>query len=237
MTDNNGHEEDSGEAVAAILSKVTKESLSDVPIGKVHPNPWNPNRQDDRTYEATRESIREYGFIDPVTAWPHPDIDGDYMALDGEHRWKAAGDEGLEVVDVMLLHGLTPAQARKLTIILNETRGDADVALLGKLLSDIDELTGNNLDLLAQALPYNTAELQHLLDLGRTDWDDFHQQQASRPRNVSSSAHAVTLDFDEAQNERWTTFMDMLAHEAGEEVGFSPELAVLDALTLRCKKL
>ncbi len=67
--------------------------IQTVEVGKLHPNPWNPNRQDARTFEAERESIRNYGFIDPVTVREHPTINGEFEIIDGEHRWRAATEE------------------------------------------------------------------------------------------------------------------------------------------------
>jgi hypothetical protein len=139
-----------------------------VPVERIHPNPWNPNRQDDRTYQANRESIRTFGFIDPVTARPHPDIDGDWQIIDGEHRFRAAQDEGMTEVDLIPLK-LDDNAAKKLTVILNEARGEADVALLGELLSSLEM----ELDELQIGLPYSSTELDHLLSLGSATWGDF----------------------------------------------------------------
>jgi len=37
--------------------------ISILPIDKVLPNPWNPNKQNDRQYQAEIQSILDNGFI------------------------------------------------------------------------------------------------------------------------------------------------------------------------------
>ena len=44
-----------------------------VPIGALEPNPWIVNVMNDDEYRAARESIRETGFVDPITVRVHPD--------------------------------------------------------------------------------------------------------------------------------------------------------------------
>ena len=136
-----------------------------VEVERLHPNPWNPNRMNDRTLEAERESIRTFGFIDPVTVRPHPEIEGDFQIIDGEHRAKVAPECGFPSVPIAILD-LGETAARKLTIILNETRGEADTVLLGSLLREIEKEEGDGL---GNALAFSSGELEHLLSIGDDD--------------------------------------------------------------------
>lgn len=147
-----------------------------VPWSKLHPNPWNPNKMDTRTYDAAVESIQTFGFVDPLTVRPHPDLDGEYQIIDGFHRWKATGDlKGHDVtVDVISLPIDEPA-AKKLTIILNETRGEADPVLLGTLLKDLTDSFSE--EELRKGLRYDDAELAHLLSLADVDWNAFEKKE------------------------------------------------------------
>lgn len=136
----------------------------------LHPNPWNPNQMNERTFDAERESIGRFGFIDPITVRQHPDIEGAYQIIDGEHRWRAAKDIGLSKVPVSVIE-VTDTEAKKLTIVLNETRGEASTVELAALLAEI----GLDDDNLLEALPYTDAQLQNLLalaDLEVPEYDD-----------------------------------------------------------------
>lgn len=155
-------------------------------VAAIEPNPWNPNRMSDRVYEAEKESILAFGFIDPITVRPAPEGDG-YQIIDGEHRFRVLSaliEEGVPPGVSDDLKGLVKAAevpaivldvpdtwAKKLTIILNETRGKADPLALGELLADLAQ--GSDLDELRLGLPYGAQELEELVKVGEFDWDQF----------------------------------------------------------------
>jgi ParB/RepB/Spo0J family partition protein len=141
-----------------------------VSVSHLHPNPWNPNRMDEATFQAELASIREFGFVDPVTVRPHPTRRGHFEIIDGEHRWRAAKALALTVVDVVVLDA-TDAQAKRLTVILNETRGSANPADLGKLLADLQR--SMSVDELVRGMPYTRTEVEDLIGLSSFDWDAY----------------------------------------------------------------
>ena len=73
-------------------------------------------------------------------------------------------------IDVNIVEGLTDAEYKRLTIVLNETRGQADKIELAVLLSELDKTMGNDL---MTALPYDPGELDELIKLADYDWDSF----------------------------------------------------------------
>lgn len=143
-----------------------------VPLATLHANPWNPNKMDDRTRQAARESIATFGFIDPITVRAHPELDGHYQIIDGEHRWTEATELGYTDAPVIVLDVDDPT-AMKLTIVFNETRGEADAVLLGGVLKQLHDDLGDDARI---ALRYDDGEIKHLLDLANhTDWDQYNQ--------------------------------------------------------------
>lgn len=216
-----------------------------VPVDRLHPNPWNPNVQDDRTYQAERESIRTFGFIDPVTARSHPTkgrklvgLDGtgwsdtDWQTIDGEHRWRAAKDEGYTDIAVISLGQLGDVAARKLTIILNETRGEADVAKLGALLADLQKEVPDVGELLT-GLPFTGAELENLVGLGEVDWDQFEQSPPPPPPSENGLV-AVSFEMTQAQADALPNLVLMLQREWEQT---SDGAAVYEAVARACKTL
>jgi len=59
-----------------------------IPVSRVVPNGWNPNSQNDRTFQRLQDGIDEVGMIDTLTVIDQED--GTYVILGGEHRWRAA---------------------------------------------------------------------------------------------------------------------------------------------------
>lgn len=165
-----------------------------VPVAQLDPNPWNPNVQDERTAKAERESIETYGFIDPITVRVHPDDPTRFQIIDGAHRLIEATGLGHTVAPIVVLD-VDDDQARKLTIILNETRGDHDVAKLGQLLADLS--TRSTVDDLLVGLPYSADDLARLIEIGTVDnWDaDIDPDAMDGKGDASDEPPTFTIEF------------------------------------------
>lgn len=150
-------------------------------ISLVKPNTWNPNVQNERQFQAEVESIISNGFLAPILVRP----DGqNYQIIDGEHRYKALskiiqdGMSGAKNVKELVEQKKIPAividtdevHAKRLTIIMNETRGRADLAKLGDLLNTIAPELGDDLIV---GLPYTATQLEELMDIAEFDWESL----------------------------------------------------------------
>jgi ParB-like nuclease domain len=140
-----------------------------VPIGDLYANPWNVNAMDERGYEATRESIRDGGFLDPVTVRAHPTREGKWQIIDGEHRWKAAKDEGLKAISINVLALPDDEQAKKLSLILNQ-HGQADKLSLAKLIKGLAAKLGPEA---RRGLAYSEEEFEELISLAAATWNKY----------------------------------------------------------------
>lgn len=182
-----------------------------VAVSSLHPNPWNPNQQSEVVRRAERESIEAYGFVDPITVREHPTIVDAYEIIDGEHRWQAAQELGYTEVPVVVLV-LDDTAARKLTVILNETRGDADAVLLGQLLSELKDMSDP--DVFALGLPYTGSELDHLLAIGGGDWDQYRVSPLADPVfDPLPTLRELTLTMDTDTFDQFNRWVEMLGKE------------------------
>lgn len=132
-----------------------------VKVDELQPNPWNPNRQTDFMYERERQSIREFGFIDPITV-RSANEHGPLLHLqivDGEHRWKAAKAEKIEKVPIMDLGVVPDARAKILTDLLNNLRGKSDPKLWADMIQSALDVDAS----LATLLPYSEQDITAML--------------------------------------------------------------------------
>jgi hypothetical protein len=109
-------------AVDKLNRRLETLSVEYVPVADIKGNPWNPNRQSEHEFELLRRSIREDGFTQPVVCVRVSAEDrkddrfkgyqvGDVMIVDGEHRWRAAAEEGYDEIPVVIAP-FTAVQAR-----------------------------------------------------------------------------------------------------------------------------
>ena len=134
-----------------------------IPINKFAPNTWNPNIMDSETYQALKESFTEFGDIDPILV---RDIGDKYQIIDGEHRYRIAKELGLDKIQSIVVD-VSDTQAKRLTQIMNRTKGKDDpeklMNLIDSLLEEISE------DELVKGLPYSPDSLAKLIN-------DLHQE-------------------------------------------------------------
>jgi ParB-like chromosome segregation protein Spo0J len=159
-----------------------------VPLGSIHPNAYNPNRQSDHDFELLIRSILEDGFTQPIVAQ-----EATHEIIDGEHRWTAqivteylvrtgkakkgelprsedivyAREHRLEVMNPnaeipVVFTDMTPEQMRIATLRHNRARGSEDVELSAQVLRDLQELGA--LDWAQDSLMLDDVELNRLLD-------------------------------------------------------------------------
>ena len=76
-----------------------------MPLGDITPYENNP-RDNSKSIDRVAESIREFGFLQPIVC------DADGVILAGHTRYAAAQKLGLKEVPVLFARNLTPAQAR-----------------------------------------------------------------------------------------------------------------------------
>ncbi len=162
----------SPEATAALVTdKIAKRGLKQVesrakrlerlevvyvPIDDVKPNSYNPNRQDKETMDLLKMSIQEDGFTQPIIATLVQKV-----IVDGEHRWRAARDLGMEQIPVVFVE-MTDEQMRVSTLRHNRARGSEDIELSTEVLKDLRELGA--LDWAQDSLMITDDELMNLID-------------------------------------------------------------------------
>lgn len=104
----------------------------DVAVGALKPAPWNPRGE--ITPESVSDlvgSIKSLGVIEPLVAMENMTL------ISGHRRLAAAKLAGLETVSCDVLVGVDDMTARRMTIIENLQRKDADVLLESELVGSL----------------------------------------------------------------------------------------------------
>lgn len=143
----------------------------------LRPNDWNPNRMTRFIRDKAIESIKAYGFIDPLTVMPH---EGRYIIIDGEHRFLIGRDEfSMDEFPCIVIDHISLEDAKKLTVVLNELHGQADPGRLGDLLADL--LDGSTMDDVLTALPFTPEIVASLTSLSDITLPDMPKTEKTPP--------------------------------------------------------
>lgn len=177
-----------------------------VPAKMLRTNTWNPNRMDREMLEKERASIQEFGFVDPITvrilsvrddSVGKPDM---YEIIDGEHRYKVGLEEGITEFPCWSLGFLPDEEAMQLTVILNETRGQADPQRLSQLMRDLASKVA--LPRLQEVMPYSPerlADLTGLREQAQASFNTMRDRAKSRMvERVYRLPQEVAEQFDDA---------------------------------------
>lgn len=134
------------------MTKVINEAPDVVPIDSVTPHPENPRRGD---LEEIRALIREHGFYGALVVQRST---GHILA--GNHRWRAARQEGLESIPVVYID-VDDDRARRILLADNRSSdlGGYDDEALVALLTDLREPNGDGL----HGTGYASDDLERLL--------------------------------------------------------------------------
>ena len=84
-----------------ILKRQKEDSLVNLPLDEIAPNRYQPRQYfDDTTLEELKNSILEYGLLQPVTVRR---ISGGYELIAGERRFRAAQLAGLSEIPAVIV--------------------------------------------------------------------------------------------------------------------------------------
>ena len=107
--------------------------VKNVPIKEVIPYAKNAKKHDKAQISNVAESIRQYGFVQPVV------IDKDGVIVIGHCRVLAAKRLGMESVPCVCVDELTPEQVNALRLVDNKSNESAwDMDLLSLELPELD---------------------------------------------------------------------------------------------------
>lgn len=165
--------------------------LRHIPIDLITPNAWNPQGQDEVTFQRLVDEIRDVGFLDPLEVVPLDD--GTYRIIGGEHRWQAAKVIGMDELpcSVLVDSKWQDEDLQKfVTVRLNVLKGKLDPEKFAKLYGEM-------------ARKYGAEALQQLM--GYTDSKAFQKIVGDVKRGLKKGLPKDLQDeFDEKAKEAKT---------------------------------
>lgn len=113
-----------GRGLGALLSSdatAEVETLSEIPVGQIEPNPFQPRKAFDKpALDELAGSIKSSGMIQPVVVRR---AGAGYQLIAGERRWRAARQAGLERIPA-IIRDATDVETLELALVENLLRED-----------------------------------------------------------------------------------------------------------------
>jgi len=154
------------------MKKVVHKIIT-VDIEKIIPNKYNPNVMDKKTFEQTKKNILREGLIGAIVCRKSPDKEGQYVVIDGEHRWRAIKSLGYKKVPIIVLDK-NVSEAMISTINFNKLRGAFDNLRLANVIYELNKTY--SLEEIEEKLGYTQDELEGLKNLSEIDFDQLEEE-------------------------------------------------------------
>lgn len=154
----------------------------EIDINVIQPNKWNPNLQSDIMFKKEMESIKKFGFIQPILVRQFLDGLEQYEIIDGEHRWRACKELGYTKILVDTIGEISENEAKVLTIIMNRLRGEDDILKRAEIMKEISQGQSSLLEL----LPYEDREIQEEMRLLDFDFSQFENNQTPEEKDTEN---------------------------------------------------
>ena len=105
-------------------------------IEQITANVYNPNDMEAEFFEAVVNQVKIDGMNQPILVRPDPVNEGQFIVVDGEHRWRASKVAGKKKIGVVVVpFDETTAKVR--TLSMNNLRGQNIQIKLARLLVDL----------------------------------------------------------------------------------------------------
>ena len=108
--------------------------LKKIPVTELKPAAYNPRKKlkpGDKEYEKIKNSIKEFGFADPLV------VNSDMTIIGGHQRLTVAMDLGYTEVPCAVVD-IDKTREKALNIALNKITGEWDGNMLADLLKDLE---------------------------------------------------------------------------------------------------
>ncbi len=142
------------------------QSVIEIPLYKITPNPSQPRRHFDRASLAElAESILEYGVIQPITVRENG---GEYELIAGERRWRASYMAGLETIPAIVMEA-DKEESALLALLENLQREDLSFFEIAESYRRLIHEQGMTQEDLASKLGKSQSSISNKLRLLRLD--------------------------------------------------------------------
>lgn len=208
-----------------------KITILQVEVARLRPNPWNTNSVGAQNFEKLKGSIEKLGFFKPILA---RELDGgQFEILGGEHRWRAAMEQGISTVPVISVGKISDLVAKQMSLVDNERYGEDDQVALQRLIEEIQSELDYQLseiapydDELAATLARESAiDLEMLEALSRGEEEPIEKDSREKAERVGAEHQTMRFKVTFDASDRVTETIKSIIKEQAINTGNDMENA------------
>lgn len=178
-----------------------------------------------------KSSIEKLGFFKPILA---RELDGgQFEILGGEHRWRAAMEQGISTVPVISVGKISDLVAKQMSLVDNERYGEDDQVALQRLIEEIQSELDYQLseiapydDELAATLARESAiDLEMLEALSRGDEEPIEKDSREKAERVGAEHQTMRFKVTFDASDRVTETIKSIIKEQAINTGNDMENA------------
>jgi len=144
-----------------------KIKLSEINLNEYNPKKGFDSDETKRQFEDLKKSMKANGYLMQIIV--RENEEGKFEVVDGEHRYLALKELGIEEIKVTNLGKLTREQAIKKTLNIEKIKIPLDEIMTAELLKELS-LT-QDIESLSQDVPFSVDEITNKLKLLEFDFD------------------------------------------------------------------
>jgi len=193
-----------------------------IPVDKIDENPWNPNEMPERHFEQLKAEYERVGYAQLILV--RPTGEDRYELVDGEHRWKAARQVGMEEMKAVVMD-LDDEEARLTTLNMNDIKGTDNPVKLAETLTEIDR-SPTELAEVTVMEPEEIEAHQMLADLNQVERED-PSNPSSDSDGTGEDTRVIELEYSEDEYQEVESYL--IEKYQGESVEDAAQMHLLEA--------
>ena len=208
-----------------------KITILQVEVARLRPNPWNTNSVGAQNFEKLKGSIEKLGFFKPILA---RELDGgQFEILGGEHRWRAAMEQGISTVPVISVGKISDLVAKQMSLVDNERYGEDDQVALQRLIEEsqseldyqLSEIAPYDDELAATLARESAIDLEMLEALSRGDEEPIEKDSREKAERVGAEHQTMRFKVTFDASDRVTETIKSIIKEQAINTGNDMENA------------
>lgn len=191
--------------VSAIENSNERKDSLEIEIDKIDLNPYQPREEfTDSEINELKESIKNYGLLNPITVKPSVENKDRYILVAGERRLRASKLSGVKTIKANILtkEDITALEMTMMAIIENIQRTDLNAIELSNAYQTLIDSYGLTQEQLAEKVSKQRSTVANILRLQKLP----SEIKVSLRKNEISEAHArilLRVENREHQMELW----------------------------------